>query len=549
MEPQDPKRAEYAALVPSWQQHCESDPDRTCEVPLFKVPCYPQWQVNVVDEEVQALANKECKVLSLSQCVGPSIGMLVRCCLIQLSVKVVILALGLVRASPSNAQYRDELLYAMIGVWVLYILWQGRTEFQCVKYTTIPYVQVMGGFTILGRSVGFTSFLLFGYVQSFIANLGMFTGTLFTANHLFQPFRNEATVTLLSNTGHAVHVSQNTAWCMALKASVVPEAISAEWKDIIVGMAWLLMASPEIYSLLFRYFPKCGSKPILRQVGKKPYPDGQVDNWELLAGGSTSVGGCALDLGEGACMGTFKLQTPSHGANRAETIWRELEEDEGILGAQEVQGAQEPQELPMDSRLSTKSRRDSIVRDEIDGKAERRWKTIRRGILHINGIAPRACRRLMLESLAKNVMQANVQITLFAMYRLSDQGDYHWFSILSILVCLVPALQGVAFGTQILHMVISTLSRVSRLSHNDKMSAEEVEELRKEISGLRVWLYKLCAVFVVFIAAVSYVVAKLIGAVYVCPHYLWNVTPPFCVDLSSHLQHVKDCTLNTELLL
>jgi len=424
-------------------------------------------------------------------------------CLLQFFLKIFFLAVGLWRQNvDEDSPLREVLKYTMVFAWSSFSLWHFYNEYQCLKFTTIPYVQVLGYFQILGLPCGFTVFAGWGFLFSFLQLVGLYTNAHFTAHNLFRGFPRVPDIHLGAGF-NATEISEKQAWCMTLSTSVVPPAMRADWKDMVIAVSWLLTTMPEIYSLL-RFLPKPATwSSILRQVSVKPFPEGKKDNYELLVGGSTSTGAAVYDMAEGTGMGTIRLQTPSYPNFKANAIFKKIQED--------------PDKKPS-------------------------GKEIIRALHHITGVLPRAIRRILLEALAKNWGQANIQISLFAMNRLHHSGRYTWFELISIIVCLVPVFQGVAFSLQVLGITRAALATVKpMIAQMGDETEEEVQKVAKSVRKLNQWACGLILVFIILVVLLTYVVAKLNGALHACPYYLWNV--PNCVDLQSEVERMKNCTL------
>jgi len=490
-----------------WALRCENQDCDKCEIPAIKLPCCPH---EVIDGNVRKLANKQDKPVAMSWCIGPSLEKHVFECFLLFFVKIVLLVLGLVRASLVRRSPEAPIIHWLLGlmtlIWVLLVFKHLNAEYNCFKYTTIPYVQVIGFFQILGRPVGCTFYSIYGFTFTTLQLVGLFTNTLFTANNLWLPFPESQDIPLHWNgdPARSGNFSEAQAWCITLHDSVVPEFARSHWKDMCVALAWVLTALPEIYSLL-RYWPKPGEPELLRQVqpkGKDGFEGGAVDNYKLLIGGSTSTGAAAYDLAEGTGMGTIRLQTPSYPMFKAESIFKKIEES-----------------------------------DEPDPKG------VTRALYHIVGVIPRAIRRIVLESIAKSVGQANVQITLFAMHRLHMNGHWKGMALTSIIVNLIPAFQSVGFGCQVIGVTVKSICRSRALIEQMDEDEEDTRKVKEVLWQLQRMGAQLCLIFAFLLAMIFYVLAKLTGAMHSCPYYLWNTKPPYCVDLAGEFDQLSNCTL------
>merc|ERR1712048_1215041 len=106
-----------------------------------------------------------------------------------------------------------------------------------------------------------------------------------------------------------------------------------------------------------------------------------------MLGEKTLTGTAALDLGEAAGFGTIAQLTPAHAYAKADALR---------------------------NKISSAFLNDETVRHDM----------LLRYIQHVKSVLPRSVRRLGLEALCKHVLQANIQITFFAMHRLVHNGRW-----------------------------------------------------------------------------------------------------------------------------
>jgi hypothetical protein len=494
--------------IEPWQETHETGAD-TCEAPVF-MPALP-CQCELADEKVKTLANKSDKIMAMSHCIGPSLRSLVESCLAHFFVEIILLALGIWRSrfDETDTDPRLAIMILMVLLWLCLVVKHFSAELQVFRYTTIPYVQVQGYWQVLGFNVGFTVYTIWGLTFSMLQLTGLFTNTLFTANNIFHPFTSRRDIDIAVGSFQHMNVSEAATWCVTLNESAVPPLARAEWKDLVLGISWLLTALPEIYSLM-RYWPtREYSRRLLRDVSLKPFPADKVDHYDLFFGcfGTTSTGAAAYDMAEGTAMGTIRLQTPSFPKCKAEAIFRHIEE-------------------------------------EVEKEATMKKSEVVRALNHIKGIPPRAVRRILLEGLARSAGIGNIQITLFAMHRLHNHGDYEFFKVFSIIIAIVPAFQSVAFGLQVLFMSMTSIRRAETLAEEmleDSLDSEE-DKTEKVLCSLKKWIVALLMAWLCNLAALVFVLTKFMGALQWCEFYLWNLKGA-CVDLTDSLSKLENCTM------
>jgi len=257
-------------------------------------------------EAVRDLANSETwigKAVPMSLCVGPAIKwaqlntLLLWACTLGncfLTYCMTECTHDAVRTSKSSV------MWVLLGsLQAIIFLVCTCLEFICLRFTTVPFVQIAGQFKVLGLKVSFWVWLAVAFLQSTLMKADMITDGKFVAILLRQE----------ECPGQQI----NYLWKAVTAHSVMPGLASVKLSHLAL-IVFLLTLGQCIWPAV-QSTPKCG-EPNVDYCIAAALPDSSSERQKFdftnLLGQNVKLGDAMMMLGEAASMASLQLQSPTY---------------------------------------------------------------------------------------------------------------------------------------------------------------------------------------------------------------------------------------------
>lgn len=456
----------------------------------------------VYSEEVAALSSRpefQTKCVPMGLCVGPAVPLARAGAIV---AWVGMLFLSAVSFPFSNCTEDNYAVYPQ-WLWLIFapiVAVRFYLEWKCLQFTTIPYIQVTSSFRFLGCLVSFRWWFVWVIALGLLNMFDFGTDAFFTGVSLRTERCKGQRIT------EVFHIVMRHS---ALR--FIPLVGHLRFSTIVVVV--FLMSFLQLVFPLLVSTPRCGEKP--DYVVGVDLPDGRKCKLQFtnLFGMNMNLGNALCILGESAGMASVQTLNPWFSRYKDQQIWMEA-----------FHGDEEVNEENMTHQMGCLMRSLSGVRGELE-----------RGVV-----------RYGLQAVLENAIQANLQVTLFAIHRaVMNEKKIQVQALTSILITLLQASMRFIIVHELFtfsaHVQLKVAEAKKVIEASNAETSCHIHDLQRagfrtqwglehELRAVKRYTILMKLICFLFVLAICYAIAKLVAA-FVCKESVWNISG--CVDLSS----------------
>lgn len=448
----------------------------------------------LINDEVARLADTEFAdkpSVPMGLSVGPGIPLL------RVTLITIIAYMSAMTVLTGYESQCTDTSYAVYPIWLWLpflplIFFRCYTEWRCLSYAAIPYIQVVGSFKILGKDASVQCWLAWASFLTLLNCMDICTDSFFVGS----TFRTASCPgEMITEIWHYTMSESKVVFWLAS----VPFAH--------VCLTFFALAFLQVLWPIISTTPSCEESRVDYKIGGKDPDSGEkyILEFANIYGAKTNMGNALYALAEGCGMSTLQTHNPWYPRQKVQQILdNQKDQEQRLMGAY------------------------SVLRGELE-----------RGLVKYG-----------LNALLENALQANLQISIFAMSRASLGQHKHmqWQQLFSIAIGIILGLVRASLVFELVRFYRQVTDEKTKASDQTYQELASDDEAGKEPSfrmrhrgSLLTWgsdkeeilcrrlMIIVLVMWSMFIGLMSYAVAKLIMC-FICDDSVWNVTG--CVDLS-----------------